>query len=147
MFIQSLDKFVQLVDYLFQTTLPSILVGTPSGASLRTCYHYIQLIRNGGFRQFDYENKKLNRQVYGRDTPPEYNLTLITTPVNIFHSKDDDTAIYENVIDLESQLPNVKSRYVVAVPDFSHVDFIYSRFARKAVNDQIISTINNANRK
>lgn len=116
---------------------------------MRTCFHYIQLIRNGGFRQFDYENKKINRQVYGRDTPPEYNLTLVTTPVNIFHSKDDDTAIYENVIALESQLPNVKSRYVIPVPDFGHIDAIYSRYTGKALNDQIISTLAlaNANQK
>lgn len=122
-------------------------MATPDAASLRTAFHYLQLVRNGGFRQFDYDSKRKNRQIYGRDTPPEYNLSAITVPVNIFHSKDDDTAIFENVLQLESQLPNVKSRNVVSIPDYGHVDFIYSRYIRKALNDKLISTINSANRK
>lgn len=122
-------------------------MATPDAASLQTGFHYIQLIRNGGFRPFDYENQRKNREVYGRDTPPDYNLTKVTVPVNIFHSKDDDTAIFENVIQLERNLPNVKSRYVIPVPDFGHTDFIYSRFLRKALNDQLITTINNVNKK
>lgn len=108
--------------------------------------HYLQLIRNGGFRQFDYESKRMNRKIYGRDSPPEYNLTRVTAPINLFHSIGDDTSVYENVIELESQLPNVKSRHVVQVPDFGHVDFAYSRYVKQALNDKIISTINAANR-
>ncbi|XP_031625879.1 lipase 3-like [Contarinia nasturtii] len=128
------------------STLPLILVGTPSGAlSMRLSLHYLQSIRNGGFRQFDYENKRMNEKVYGRDTPPEYDLAKITAPINIFHSKDDDTSIYSNVIQLQSQLPNVKSRYVVPIVDFGHVDFLYSRYARNGLYNKLISTINKAN--
>ncbi|XP_055311150.1 lipase 3-like isoform X1 [Sitodiplosis mosellana] len=128
------------------TSLPSILVGTPSGASLKQGLHYLQLIRNGGFRQFDYESKKINQEVYGRDTPPEYDLARVTAPINLFHSIDDDTAVHENVIQLQSKLPNVKSRHVIQVRDFGHVDFAYSRYARVGLNDKLISTINEANR-
>lgn len=131
----------------FQTSLPSILVGTPDGASLKQGLHYLQLIRNGGFRQFDYESKRMNRKIYGRDSPPDYILNKVTAPINLFHSIDDDTAVYENVIRLESELPNVKSRYVIQVPDFGHVDFTYSRYAREGLNDKLISTINAANQK
>lgn len=85
--------------------------------------------------------------MYGSDFPPTYNLTRITAPVNLFHSKDDNTAIVDNVVQLKSMLPNLKSTYLVPVADFGHVDFTYSRYIRKAVNDRLISTINKANQK
>lgn len=123
------------------------MVATPSGASVQQGWHYVQLIRNGGFRQFDYENKRVNRKIYGRDTPPEYDLTQIKTPVNLFYSKDDDTTVYENVVKLESQLTNVKSSYIIPMTEFTHLDFIYSRYVRNILNDQIINTIKNTKMK
>lgn len=125
--------------------MPHILINTPSGVSLRQGIHYIQLTRDGGFRQFDYEDKKINQQIYGSNTPPDYNLTQITVPVNLFYSKDDTTASFENVVQLKSMLSNIKSTYLVPVADFRHVDFVYSRYVRKALNDRVINTINKAN--
>lgn len=84
--------------------------------------------------------------MYGRDNPPEYNLTQISATINLFFSKDDDTTVYENVIKLKTQLPNVKSSYVIPFAEFTHLDFTYSRFVRKVLNDPLIKTINNANR-
>lgn len=112
---------------------------------MRQGIHYIQLTRDGGFRQFDYEDKKINQQIYGSNTPPDYNLTQITVPVNLFYSKDDTTASFENVVQLKSMLSNIKSAYLVPVADFKHVDFVYSRYVRKALNDRIVNTINKAN--
>lgn len=125
--------------------MPHILINTPTGAALRQGIHYIQLIRDGGFRQFDYEDIKINQNIYNSNTPPAYNFTRITVPVNFFHSKDDLTASYENVIQLKSMLPNLKSIYLVSVTDFAHVDFTYSRYVRKALNDRLVSTIDEAN--
>lgn len=123
------------------------MVNTPAGAALRQGIHYVQLIRDGGFRQFDYDDKKTNQEMYGSDIPPSYNLTQITVPINLFHSKDDDTASFDNVMQLKPMLPNLKITYLVPVADFEHVDFIYSRYIRKAINDRLITTINNVNRK
>lgn len=123
------------------------MVNTPSGASLQQGVHYVQLIRSGGFHQYDYENKKDNQRAYGSDTPPAYDLTKITAPVNLYHSKDDGTATFENVLRLQSQLKSHKSTYLVAIADFSHIDFTYSRYLRNALNDRLISTINKGNGK
>lgn len=120
-------------------------MGTPSGASLKQGIHYLQSIRNGEFRQFDYDNRRQNRKVYGQDVPPEYNLTRVTIPINLFHSIDDDTAIPENVIKLSTKLPNLKSRNLIQLPDFGHVDFAYSRYVRSTINDKLIKIINEAN--
>lgn len=125
--------------------MPDILAYTPAGSSLGQTFHYAQMILNGDFSQFDYRDKKKNQEVYGRDTPPPYNLTKITAPVHLYFSKNDDTAIIENAFKLGNQLPNVKSSYIIPINDFGHVDFTYSRYVKKVLYDNLISKLNKAN--
>lgn len=122
-------------------------MATPAGASVRQFLHYIQWERSGGFNQFDYDSKRINRMKYGRDTPPPYNLTQATIPINIYYSKDDTLVAADNIIELQSKLKNLKSTYLVPIDDFNHVDFIYSRYLRKVVNDKLISNIDKTNGK
>lgn len=112
---------------------------------MRQGIHYVQLMRSGGFRQFDYENKRINRKMYGQSTPPSYNLSKITTPINLFYSMNDSTATFENAIRLQSLLPNVKHSFRIPLDNFGHVDFTYSRYVRRALNNKLINVINEAN--
>lgn len=105
------------------------------------------MIRDGGFHLFDYDDKKTNMRMYGRETPPSYNLSQITAPVNLYFSKDDDTATMENAIRLRSQLSNHKSSYLVPIKDFRHIDFTYSRYVRKAINNRLIQNIDSSNQR
>lgn len=116
------------------------MISTPSGVSVRQGLHFLQSIRSGGFRQFDYDDRQKNWQVYGSEIPPAYNLNYVTVPVHIFHSKADNTASVRNVLRLASQLPNVKSRYLMPVNTFAHIDFTYSYLAGE-VNKEIIRRI------
>lgn len=127
--------------------MKDILVATPAGASVRQGLHYVQFIRSGGFNQFDYDSKKLNQRFYGSDTPPPYDLSQVSTPVNLYYSKDDNLVAAENVIELQSHIPNLKSAYVIPIDDFSHVDFIYSRYVREVLNEKLLSNINKTNKK
>lgn len=120
-------------------------MSTPAGVSVRQCLHYLQMIRNGEFNQFDYENARMNREIYGTNSPPPYDLTKITAPVNIYYSKDDDTATIQNAVKLFPKLKNLKSTYMVPLDDFNHVDFTYSRFLLRAVYEKLIGNINKAN--
>lgn len=95
-------------------------------------------MRFGGFRQFDHSK--------GKTMPPVYNLTQITTPINLFYSIDELTATVEGVNRIRSELGNVKLFYEIPIKNFQHVDFIYSRFVREALNDKIIETINKASK-
>lgn len=122
-------------------------MATPAGASLKQGMHYVQFMRSKGFHQYDYDSRWMNKRIYGRDTPPPYNLTKITVPINLYYSKDDTMVAAENIIELKSHLKSVKSSYIIPIDDFSHVDFIYSRYLRKALNEQLIRNINKANRK
>lgn len=147
-YIASIDNLSSHHFYIFnilQTALPYILSMTPAGVSVRQGIHYIQQVRDGSFRQFDYDDVAMNREKYGRDSPPEYDLSQVTVPVNIFGSMEDKTANIENVRRLIQQLPNVKLQYVVPTNEFGHADFIYSRYLRYAVNDKLLEMIHKAN--
>lgn len=90
----------------------------------------------------------MNRQMYnGSDTPPPYNLEMITAPVNLYYSKGDDTATFENAIDLKSQLQNLRSAYLVPIDDFSHGDFIFNMNAKEVVYNRMVYNINKINGK
>lgn len=103
------------------------------------------MIRNYDFSLFDYDSKLMNRLKYGQNSPPKYNLTEITAPVNLYYSKGDDTATMENAIKLQSLLPNLRSTYLVPAEDFSHTDFAFSELAKEVLYDQMIENINRIN--
>lgn len=42
----------------------------------------------GGFGQFDFGEKN-NMEKYGQATPPQYNLSLVTSPVALYYSDND----------------------------------------------------------
>ena len=48
----------------------------PSGSCFRQIHHYHQLLNNGGFRKFDH-GPEINKEKYGQDTPPDYDLQKI----------------------------------------------------------------------
>lgn len=118
---------------------------TPAGSSIDDILHYAQMIRHKDFRLFDYDSERMNRRVYGTSKPPLYNLTAITAPVSLYYSKGDDTAAIEDAIDLQNQLPNVRSSYLVPFDKFSHIDFGFSYLAKPFVYDKLISNINKIN--
>lgn len=118
---------------------------TPAGSSIDEIIHYGQMIRNKEFRLFDYDSARMNQRIYGTSTPPLYNLTAITAPVYLYYSKGDDLATPEDAIDLQNQLPNVQSSYLVPIDDFSHIDFGFSYLAKPFVYDELLRNINKVN--
>lgn len=88
----------------------------------------------------------MNRQKYGQDTPPAYNLTQITAPTHLYYSKYDDLMLVESVMKTASHIQKcLKSNYSVPIKGFNHIDFTYSRYVRKGVYDQLISNMNATN--
>ena len=56
------------------------------------CVWSLSLITNlyfaGGFGQFDFGEEK-NMEKYGQATPPQYNLSLVTSPVALYYADND----------------------------------------------------------
>lgn len=73
----------------------------------------------------DYENRRINRQKYGQDKPPAYDLSKVTATINLYYSEDDDLITIDSVRKLQPHLRNLKSNYSVPVAGFNHVDFTY----------------------
>ena len=61
------------------TMLPQYLDHLPEGSSVRPFVHYSQSYLSGLFCNYDFEEE--NNAHYGSDTPPEYDLSLVTAPV------------------------------------------------------------------
>lgn len=99
--------------------------------------HYGQLIRSHRFCQYDH-GKDRNLQIYGRPTPPEYNLKNCTAKVALVYADADTLAAAEDVKRLPKKLPNVIKLNRVNDDTFNHVDFIWARDAKELVYDSII---------
>ena len=75
----------------FNTTqqISKIVGHTPDSTSFRALGHYVQLMGTGKFRAYDHGGAEQNRRVYGRDTPPDYDLSKVTAKVAIFWGEND----------------------------------------------------------
>lgn len=118
--------------------IPVILGHTPAGASVKQYMHYAQNVRSHRFQKYDYESATMNNRIYGNDTPPLYKIENIRAPIVIFYAIQDATTNHADVDDLAARLPNLKSKFVVQDPEFTHVDFIYSVNVRKLIYDQLV---------
>ncbi|XP_012231415.1 lipase 3 [Linepithema humile] len=119
------------------TLLPTILSHDPAGTSTKTMIHFLQEIRSGKFRQYDYGRKK-NMQIYKAPQPPDYNLSNITTPIALFYADND---WLNNVIDVKrlyNSLTNVLDTYRVSFPKFNHIDFLWAKDAPTLVYDRLL---------
>ncbi|XP_064104186.1 lipase lipl-1-like [Macrobrachium nipponense] len=112
-------------DQLNKEMLPVILAHTPAGTSARTLHHYLQEVRSGYFRKFDFGTKG-NEEAYGQTDPPIYHLERATPPVALFWSKNDWLASPADVLHLLAKLPHVVHIAKIEDDHFTHLDFIWA---------------------
>lgn len=113
---------------LNMTLVPIITKYTPAGASSKQLVHYSQIAHSGQkFSQFDY-GWYGNLMRYHQPYPPEYNLSLVTTPVTLHYSHNDWVSGIKDVQRLKSRLPNAED---ILVPFFyfNHLDFMWAKDA------------------
>lgn len=63
----------------------------PQGAGWRNLVHYAQIIASKQFQRYDF-GRDGNREKYGQDTPPLYDLSAITVPMAFAHGDVDQLA-------------------------------------------------------
>lgn len=117
--------------------IPVLTSHVPAGASMKQIYHYGQLIRSHRFCQYDYGLYR-NLYIYGRQTPPSYNLKNCTVPIGIMYADRDTLAAAEDVVRLPYELPNVIQIRRVDDDTFNHIDFIWAVDAKELVYDYVI---------
>lgn len=125
---------------LNQTRLGVYSAHIPAGSSTKSFVHYAQMVNSERFCKYDYGEKK-NQEYYNQATPPEYNLSNITTPVAIVWSMNDKLADPADVGLLEGKLKTLVSSYCVPFAPFNHGDYILAVDAHKLYFDQVLSLL------
>nr|UXP71923.1 esterase [Manduca sexta] len=128
-----------------QTMLPLFLGHAPAGASIRQVAHYGQCIRFNAFRRYNF-NLLTNLAVYGRRTPPEYDLSKITVPAYIHYGLRDREVNYKDLHILAKKLGNTVGIFRIPRETFNHYDFIWSSKAKTEFYDFLIRKIREADR-
>lgn len=125
---------------LNETRLGVYAAHFPAGSSTKSVVHYGQMVNSKKFTKFDYG--QLNMDHYHQENPPEYDVSLIKTPVALLWAPNDHYADPEDVDVLQKKLKSVISSYQVPDPQFNHIDFIMAVNANRLVYDRILSLLN-----
>jgi len=127
------------VTYLNTTRLPVYLAHNPQPTSMKTLFHFAQLVKSGKIQDFDYGQD--NSKFYPTGTPTVYNLTKMQTPVALFLGGNDYLA---TVTDVKHMLPNLKSAFSAILLDkYNHMDFLWGKEAAKDIYVPIMIDIKN----
>ena len=98
---------------------------TPSGTSVKNMAHWAQGVRVNKFNMFDYGSKRKNREHYGTDEPPEYDLTKIDkVPISLFSGSEDLLADPTDVSKLET-LISYRLKTNLELYKYAHLDFTW----------------------
>uniref|UniRef100_A0A182P818 Potential DNA-binding domain-containing protein n=1 Tax=Anopheles epiroticus TaxID=199890 RepID=A0A182P818_9DIPT len=121
------------------TMLPVIHAHSPAGASTMQMIHHAQTIRSRIFRQYDHGAMNMLR--YGQLTPPVYILANVQAPTLFYHSTNDWLATPADVELLYRELPNVVKRYLVPLPAFNHLDFVWAINVRSLLYNELLADL------
>lgn len=106
------------------TLIPLALGHFPAGSSTKSFAHYIQLVLNGRFNKFNYDDPRENYRRYGTRTAPDYKLSNINCKVALYYGQNDMVSSAKDAQYLRRQLPNVVHDELLAYKQFNHVDFV-----------------------
>lgn len=126
---------------LLPDRLPIITSHIPAGSSSKTFFHFIQGYGTKRFQRFDYGIEK-NQEVYASSLPPEYDVSLITTPMTLVVSEEDWFSDTNDVEILRSRLKTV-DKYVVINKSlqFTHLEFVYGSRVNTIINKPVITIL------
>ncbi|KAG8180332.1 hypothetical protein JTE90_016366 [Oedothorax gibbosus] len=124
------------LDQLNATRLGVYTAHSPAGSSSKSILHYGQLIVSGKFQKYDYRSE--NMLHYSQSTPPEYDVSKITTPVALIWGENDYLADPVDVSMLRNKLTTVVHDYKIPFPSFNHIDFCLALDAKELVYDKIL---------
>lgn len=115
-----------------------------SGTSSKTLAHFGQLISYKKFRRFD-EGTEGNVKRYNSRSPPDYNVSQITSPVVLISGQNDWLSTLKDLDILSAKLPNLIEHYVVPVPKWSHHNHLWDIRSLKLVMPKILDYLERYN--
>ncbi|XP_020909772.1 gastric triacylglycerol lipase [Exaiptasia diaphana] len=124
---------------LNETRVPVYVSHTPAGTSVKNVVHFAQLHNAKKFQMYDYGSADKNRQHYGQDTPPEYNVSKVAVPTALYWAGHDVLADPMDVKSLMPKLPTLT--YNKFIEAWEHLDFVWGMDATTEVYNDIIKHI------
>ncbi|KAG8180326.1 hypothetical protein JTE90_016360 [Oedothorax gibbosus] len=112
----------------------------PAGSSTKSIVHFAQMVNSKKFTKYDY-GTTANMKQYNQTTPPEYDVSKITTPVALLWSLNDALADSADVVELQPKLKSLVSSYCVPYPAFNHEDFVMAEQANTLVYQQVLDLL------
>jgi len=113
----------------------------PGGTSAQNLLHWIQMVRHGEFAKYNY-GKKENMKHYGTPQPPNYqvsNLAQLSVPTYLFVGLKDYLVDKKDFARLQALLPTDQNEVIVKeLPNFAHLDYVWSWNAKTEIYDEII---------
>lgn len=122
-------------------TVPVALSHVVRGSSVKNLAHFAQLIVTGRFQRYD-EGTQMNIERYGTRKPPEYNVSLVTSPVVLISAQSDSLSTVKDVDILAARLPNLVENFVVPKPYWSHHNHVWGITAPDLLHPKILDYFN-----
>lgn len=97
-------------------------------------------MKSGNFQQYDYGGDK-NTELYGQDTPPNYDTSKITAPVTLYYALNDYFVAVEDAKQLADELPNLVAMKEVGYKTFNHLEFIWADTAPEILYKDVIAEL------
>lgn len=130
---------------LNETRVPVYTAHTPAGTSVKDVAHFAQMYKSGKFQMYDYGWRYKNRNHYGQDYPPQYDVSNIRVPIALFSADEDWLATPKDVSLLVPKLRTVVFRK--AIKQWDHLDFIWGMDAPTVIYKDIERLLNKVKRK
>jgi len=108
---------------------------TAAGTSTHNMCHWAQHVRNARFGLYDWGPLR-NLQRYHRLSPPEYNLSAITTPLAMFTGGADTLSERRDIDLLTSRLRSIV--FTNAQPNYGHLDFVWGLNAHEKIYPDVV---------
>ncbi|XP_024371740.1 triacylglycerol lipase 1 [Physcomitrium patens] len=121
-----------------RTRIPYYLQFEPHSTSLKNLAHLAQMIRRGTFCKYDYGYLG-NLQHYQSLFPPAYDLTAIPRSLPLWMAYGDNDALADPVDVLRTVKQLRRKPEIVVLPDYGHLDFIFSINAKGDLYDSMIA--------
>ncbi|KAJ3451090.1 sterol esterase tgl1 [Anaeramoeba flamelloides] len=114
-----------------------------SPQSTNLVIQWFQQVKNEGFKYFDYEDEEKNLKVYGKKTPPDYDLSNIKCPVALIAGNADPIpnmkALFEYGLDPQLVVKDLR------IDGYEHLDILFAHGSQEKVYDPVIELMNKHN--
>ncbi|XP_003739073.1 gastric triacylglycerol lipase [Galendromus occidentalis] len=136
---------------LNRTRLGVIMSHFPAGTTFASFQQFYQIKESERFQKFNFDDttwieaigsrqrkKTSNLEVYGKGTPPEYDLANVNVSMLLFYADNDVFAGQHDITLLNKHFGHLiynNGNYHIAVQKFLHMDFLWGLDARQLVYD------------